>query len=307
VASYLHRDHLASVRLIANAAGQAEQSTAYTPFGDPDTTTLQAQSVPEERSFIGERYDASTGLLFLNARYYDPDLGRFLQPDWWEVRQQGVGTNRYSYANNNPVNLSDPSGNCWWCIEERTVDDNGDVTVESSKFFRLVVPGQVAWDNARTKYANGDTRGAIFDTGLMLVEQGLTVVTLGMGRVAGQGSKQAITAVEIRAVTAETVASINQAARVPSVVDGTLSSIVDDIYKGVNNINRVGDGTTMAATRFEQATGQAVNGRFHMDKLVETTRRLNRFLNNPPAGTLRSDISEAENLLAEILEITSNR
>ena len=48
-ASYLHRDHLSSVKLITNDAGVAEQSTAYTPFGDPDTTTLIAQSTPEER------------------------------------------------------------------------------------------------------------------------------------------------------------------------------------------------------------------------------------------------------------------
>ena len=50
-------------------------------------------------------------MLFRNARYYDPLLGRFLQPDWWEVRQQGVGTNRYAYSFNDPVNLSDPNGN----------------------------------------------------------------------------------------------------------------------------------------------------------------------------------------------------
>lgn len=62
-ASYLHRDHLASVRLITGASGTAEQSTAFTPFGDPDTTTLIAQSIPEEHSFIGERYDASTGVV----------------------------------------------------------------------------------------------------------------------------------------------------------------------------------------------------------------------------------------------------
>ena len=109
--SYLHRDHLASVRLITNAAGVSEQSNSYTPFGDPDTAVLQPTATPEEHSFIGERFDASTGLLFLNARYYDPDLGRFLQPDWWEVRQQGVGTNRYAYGFNDPVNLSDPNGN----------------------------------------------------------------------------------------------------------------------------------------------------------------------------------------------------
>lgn len=35
----------------------------------------------------------------------------FIQPDWFEVTQQGVGTNRYSYSFNDPVNLSDPGGN----------------------------------------------------------------------------------------------------------------------------------------------------------------------------------------------------
>ncbi|MCP5355242.1 MAG: hypothetical protein H6903_08585, partial [Rhodobacteraceae bacterium] len=37
-------------------------------------------------------------LQYLNARYYDPRLAMFIQPDWWEVTQPGVGTNRYSYS-----------------------------------------------------------------------------------------------------------------------------------------------------------------------------------------------------------------
>jgi len=37
-------------------------------------------------------------------------LGRFLQPDWWEVRRAGVGTNRYAYSFNDPVNMSDRNG-----------------------------------------------------------------------------------------------------------------------------------------------------------------------------------------------------
>ncbi len=48
---------------------------------------------------------------YLNARYYDPELGRFIQPDWFEVTQAGVGTNRYAYSGNDPVNLTDPGGN----------------------------------------------------------------------------------------------------------------------------------------------------------------------------------------------------
>ncbi|MGO4574367.1 RHS repeat-associated core domain-containing protein [Microvirga sp. 2TAF3] len=50
-------------------------------------------------------------MIYLNARYYDPKLGRFLSPDSLDPTLPGVGTNRYAYALNNPVNLSDPSGN----------------------------------------------------------------------------------------------------------------------------------------------------------------------------------------------------
>ena len=59
----------------------------------------------------GERYEEDAGLQYLNARYYDPELGRFIQPDWFEVTAAGVGTNRYAYSFNDPVNSMDPGGN----------------------------------------------------------------------------------------------------------------------------------------------------------------------------------------------------
>jgi len=68
-------------------------------------------SPDETIGFIGERFDADAGLQYLNARYYDPRLGLFIQPDWFEVTEPGVGTNRYSYSSNDPVNLRDPGGN----------------------------------------------------------------------------------------------------------------------------------------------------------------------------------------------------
>lgn len=49
--------------------------------------------------------------MFLNARYYDPALGLFTSPDWFEVTEPGVGTNRYAYSGNDPVNKLDPLGN----------------------------------------------------------------------------------------------------------------------------------------------------------------------------------------------------
>ncbi|MGH6924048.1 MAG: alpha/beta fold hydrolase [Propylenella sp.] len=62
------------------------------------------------KGYICERRDPETGLLYLNARYMDPVLGRFLSPDDWDPTQPGVGTNRYAYAENDPINKSDPNG-----------------------------------------------------------------------------------------------------------------------------------------------------------------------------------------------------
>ncbi|NIX77363.1 RHS repeat-associated core domain-containing protein [Microvirga terricola] len=104
----LHKDHLSSVRAISNRSGAIDKTTLYTPYGAPLITTGPDM---EAKAFIGERLDDDTGLIYLNARYYDPALGRFISPDTLDPTKPGVGTNRYAYSFNDPVNLSDRSGN----------------------------------------------------------------------------------------------------------------------------------------------------------------------------------------------------
>jgi RHS repeat-associated protein len=107
---YLIKDHLASNRLTIPQSAAALQSHAYGPYGNPRITN--AATVPTGRGYINERFDAETGLQYLHARYYDPELGRFLSPDWWDPWKEGVDFNRYAYAGNNPINFSDPNGHC---------------------------------------------------------------------------------------------------------------------------------------------------------------------------------------------------
>ncbi|RYG99568.1 MAG: hypothetical protein EON58_03475 [Alphaproteobacteria bacterium] len=103
--SVLHRDHLSSVRLVTNEAGIRSEQTSYAAYGEPTNKAMETQ-----KGYIGERFDAETGLMYLNARYYDPAFGRFISPDDWDPTLEGVGTNRYAYAQNDPVNKSDPNG-----------------------------------------------------------------------------------------------------------------------------------------------------------------------------------------------------
>lgn len=106
---WLHRDHLKTVRLITGPTGftQPQQRYDYLAYGKRATA---ATSHFEHKGFIGERHDEEVGLMYLNARYYDPLIGRFIQPDTWDPTLPGVGINRYTYAFNDPVNMSDPNG-----------------------------------------------------------------------------------------------------------------------------------------------------------------------------------------------------
>ncbi len=125
VASYLFRDQLGSVRMVHGAANTAlttssdrdqsmrDERTVYAPFGAEiaGSFDFDLTAEAENRGFIGQHFDRDAGLLYLNARYMDPRLGLFTSPDWLDPPIPGVGTNRYAYSFNDPVNLSDPGGN----------------------------------------------------------------------------------------------------------------------------------------------------------------------------------------------------
>ena len=103
---YMH-DGLGSVRQQVDTTGQIETSYAYDPFGVP----VAGGDVSNPYQYTGEAWDADVELLYLRARYYQPDTGRFVTRDPWMGDTQQPGTlNGYVYVRNSPVNLVDPSG-----------------------------------------------------------------------------------------------------------------------------------------------------------------------------------------------------
>jgi RHS repeat-associated protein len=150
-ATYMHRDALGSVRASTSAAGAKIEAAVYKPFGEQSEWVTPGNAAPETKGWIGERYDADAGLQYLNARYYDPALGMFLQPDWFEVTKVGVGTNRFSYCGGDPVNCSDANGNVPdnWATKDnkKGYDSNGYTHEYSEKYRQSEVTKYRSWND----------------------------------------------------------------------------------------------------------------------------------------------------------------
>ncbi len=104
---YFLTDALGSTRQLVNADDQLTLAENYDPFGNTIGSTGSDSSI---FGFTGQQTDR-TGLQFLRARYYDPYLNQFIQPDII-VPDPTVPEdwNRYLYTRDNPVNYTDPSG-----------------------------------------------------------------------------------------------------------------------------------------------------------------------------------------------------
>ncbi len=106
--TYYHADRLGSVALLTGAQGQVVAAYEYDAFGKLKNTR---GSVPNPFAFTARELDPATGLYYYRARYYDPDLGRFLSPDPLPIRVgEPLDLNRYLYVRNNPVRFIDPLG-----------------------------------------------------------------------------------------------------------------------------------------------------------------------------------------------------
>jgi RHS repeat-associated protein len=110
--SYYHYDGLGSTRDLTNGSGQEIASYTYDVFGAVRSMT---GSSANEFTFTGEQVDGELGLVYLRARYYDPEVGRFITADVLPgMVDEPQSLNRYVYTTNRPAHLTDPSGQIAW-------------------------------------------------------------------------------------------------------------------------------------------------------------------------------------------------
>jgi len=103
---YLHGDHLGSVSLMTGATGNLISSQEFKPWGEVRSGGVSQTTL----NYTGQRKD-DTGLLYYNARYYDPVLARFVSADNIGRETSKPQTlNTYTYVTNNPIRYIDPTG-----------------------------------------------------------------------------------------------------------------------------------------------------------------------------------------------------
>lgn len=106
---YQHTDALGSPSVVTSASRGVIERREYEPYGRQLTPTPQ-----DGPGYTGHVYDAAIGMNYMQQRYYDPSIGRFLSVDPVTAYDKGDMRffNRYAYAFNNPHTFTDPDGRC---------------------------------------------------------------------------------------------------------------------------------------------------------------------------------------------------
>ncbi len=104
--NYYLEDGLGNIRAITDSSGNSLDTMTYDPYGN-----LLTGSSSAEFKFKGEQLNTDTSLYYMRARYYDPTTGTFTSKDPHEGDLNNPNSqNGYDYANGDPINLNDPSG-----------------------------------------------------------------------------------------------------------------------------------------------------------------------------------------------------
>jgi len=276
--NYYHNDHLGSTAILSNQSGGLVEETKYDPWGE-----VKAGGTKSKFLFTGQEKDLETNLNYYNARYYDSHIRRFTQPD--DIIQNPFNPqslNRYSYVLNNPLRYTDPTGHCIGPFTPFC----GAIVSFVTKAFQPVM-------NLVTKITNNTGATKVVETANKVQSNPVTA------KIENNAGK----AVNNPVVNKVTSNIGNAASNIPKVTDQKLQNLINNnLYKGANNPNRIGSGSTADAIRNEFRTGQQTFGRWHETQGQENINAINNWLRKYPnasesdikiANTIKDDITNA--------------
>ena len=139
---FYHDDHLGSPEVITNETGEVVWKGKYTPFGERIENLSQDWEFSDIIGFTGKDWDQDVELYYFNARWMDPETGRFISED---PVADPKNPNLYSYCANNPIALLDPSGLWYYTLDE-----------ELGNWYGVAEKGDILWGLSEKAYGTGD-------------------------------------------------------------------------------------------------------------------------------------------------------
>ena len=120
---YVLTDHLGSITQVFDDAGNMLEEKSFDAWGRPRRPNTWGPLAPVgvslgwDRGYTGHEHIPEFGIINMNGRLYDPLMGRMFSPDPYIMGADNTqGYNRYTYALNNPLSYTDPSGNIAWFV-----------------------------------------------------------------------------------------------------------------------------------------------------------------------------------------------
>lgn len=138
----------------------------YDSWGNILTATGSLAEINPFR-YRGYYYDEETNFYYLQSRYYNPEIGRFINADAYISTGQGlIGYNMFAYCNNNPINYYDSTGRCL----EWIVDFIKQIVTTISRIYAALKeqsrPNRVSDEGAAFIASYEDFKSTVYDDGL---------------------------------------------------------------------------------------------------------------------------------------------
>lgn len=131
---YYIKDHLGNIRVTIDEDGTVLATDDYYPFGlQMPGRSYNDGLVNNIYKYSGKELDEENGLdwYYFGARYYDPEIARWLAVDPWAIKYPSLSP--YNYCANNPIRYKDPNG--------RFLYDYNDTWISANEAFNLLISG----------------------------------------------------------------------------------------------------------------------------------------------------------------------